>query len=558
MARFRPLVLIAALAASAASISVPAYADATKSDARPNFLVIVADDLGYSDIGAFGGEISTPNLDRLALAGLRLTDFHTAPTCSPTRSMLLSGTDNHRAGLGNMAEFTAPNQKGQPGHEGYLRADVASLAERLGANGYRTLQSGKWHLGLRPEDDPHARGFQHSFTLLEGAHNHFGTDIGKTATYREDGRLLTELPANFYSSDTFTTKLIEQLQSTSQGAEGRKPFFAYLTFTAPHFPLQAPPAEIAKYRGRYDAGFEALRLERLKRQVELGLVDAGTVAHLPALPKGPWESYTPQQQRFAARNMEVYAGMVDRVDQNVSRVVAELKRSGQYDNTVILFLSDNGAAGRGVNDVKLGHISDSVAVADNSVDNLGSATSYSSYDRGFAQAATTPSWLHKSFPTEGGTRTVSFFVGKGIARHGIGRAYGNVMDVVPTFLDLAGVPVTGGEFNGRKVQPILGKSWAPYLQGRSEWIYAPDDAVGTELFGTRALRQGDWKITDIGDGHWHLFNLAQDPGETRDLGPQEPARLVALTARWDDYAKNVGVIMPQPALGHYKQLLPQP
>lgn len=555
MVRFKPLALLAALAASVASI--PAIAETSQPDTRPNFLLIVADDLGYSDLGAFGGEISTPNLDRLALSGLRLTDFHTAPTCSPTRSMLLSGTDNHRAGLGNMAEFTAPNQKGQPGHEGYLRADVASLAELLRANGYRTLQSGKWHLGLRPEEDPHARGFEQSFTLLQGSHNHFGTDIGKGATYRENGRTLTSLPANFYSSDTFTTKLIEQFHATSNGPEGRKPFFAYLTFTAPHFPLQAPPAEIAKYKGRYDAGFEALRQERLTRQVELGLVDAKAVAHAPALPKGPWESYTPEEKRFASRNMEVFAAMVDRVDQNIGRLIDELKRSGEYDNTIIFFLSDNGAAGRGVNDVKLGHIATSVAQADNSLDNLGSATSYSSYDRGFAQAATTPSWLHKSFPTEGGTRTISFFAGKPLGRQGIGRAYGNVMDIVPTFLDLATVTPPEGQFNGRAVQPIRGKSWAAYLEGRSEKIYSPDDAIGMELFGTRAMRQGDWKITDIGDGQWRLFNLARDPGETNDLSGQEPARLQALIAHWEHYAQDVGVIMPQPALDHYKQLLPQ-
>jgi len=240
--------------------------------------------------------------------------------------------------------------------------------------------------------------------------------------------------------------------------------------------------------------------------------------------------------------------------------------SPQYDSPssdtgaihlIILFLSDNGAAGRGVNDVKLGRIADSVRAADNSVENLGAATSYSSYDRGFAQAATAPSWLHKSFPTEGGTRTISFFAGKSLGRTGIGRAYGNVMDVVPTFLDFARVAAPAGEFNGRKVQPILGKSWAPYLQGRSEAIYSPDDAVGTELFGTRALRQGDWKITDIGDGRWQLFNLAQDPGETADLAQQAPERLRSLIARWEQYAKEVGVIMPQPAFGHYKQLLPK-
>lgn len=552
MAQFKPIALLAALAASVASI--PGNANAKSTDQRPNFLVIVADDLGYSDIGAFGGEIATPNLDQLALAGLRLTDFNTAPTCSPTRSMLLTGTDNHLAGVGNMAEFTAPNQQGQPGYEGHLRQDVVTIAELLGANGYRTLHSGKWHLGLKPEQDPHARGFQYSFTLLPGSHNHFGSDFGKRAVYRENGATLNSLPADFYSTDTFTTKLVEKLRKSAKQSKDRKPFFAYLTYTAPHFPLQAYPEDIAKYHGRYDAGFEALRQERLKRQVELGLLDPNVAAHDMALPGGTWESFTPEQMQHAARNMEVFAAMVDRLDQNVGRLIEELKRTGEYDNTIILFLSDNGAAGRGVHDVKLGHIADSVKAADNSLDNLGTATSYSSYDRGFAQAATAPSWLHKSFPTQGGTRTVSFFSGKPIARLGIGRAYGNVMDVVPTFLDFAGVAAPNGEFGGRKVQQILGKSWASYLRGESDSIYSPDDAVGSELFGSRALRQGDWKITDIGDGQWRLFNLAVDPGETRDLAQDEPAKFKALQDRWEQYAREVGVVMPNPPFDHYNQL----
>ncbi len=210
MIRFASLLALIFVAAS-----VPAQAQ----DRRPNLLVIVADDLGYSDLGAFGGEIRTPNLDKLALAGIRLAGFHTAPTCSPTRSMLLSGTDNHLAGLGTMAEMIRPNQKGKPGYEGYLRRDVATLAERLGANGYRTLLSGKWHLGLTADQDPHARGFQRSFALLQGGHNHFGTDIDPTAdpatrgvaTYREDGKAVAGLPSDFYSSDYFATRLIDFL-----------------------------------------------------------------------------------------------------------------------------------------------------------------------------------------------------------------------------------------------------------------------------------------------------------------------------------------------------------
>lgn len=540
----RLLALAACLAAGVASL--PAQA---APDKRPNFLVIVADDLGFSDLGAFGGEIATPNLDALALSGLRLTGWHTAPTCSPTRSMLLSGTDNHRAGLGTMAELIAPNQKGKPGHEGYLSPNVASLAELLSANGYRTLQSGKWHLGLTPAQDPTARGFQHSFVMLQGAHNHFGTDLTTDpakpgATYREDGKTLNALPANFYSSDTFASKLIDQLRSTEKGADGRKPFFAYLTFTAPHWPLQAPKEDIAKYKGKYDAGFEVLRAARLKRQAELGLVDHARPAHEPAY-SAKWDSLTPEQKQSAARNMEVYAAMVDRLDQNVGRVIAELKREGVYENTVILFTSDNGAEGLDLETTQIKGMKERLAASDNRLANRGGATSYVAYGPDWAQAATAPSWLYKAYATEGGTRAVAFIHYAGAKRKAaIAPIFGSVMDVTPTLLDLAGVADPKGQFAGRSVEPIRGKSWAAYLVGRADRVYGSGDAVGTELFGSRAIRQGDWKITDIGDGQWHLFNIAEDPGETRDLGQAQPARLAQLLAQWDEYAKEVGVVMP--------------
>jgi arylsulfatase A-like enzyme len=268
--RFARLLFAALIGAAATVGSVQA------KERRPNLLVIVADDLGYSDLGAFGGEIRTPNLDKLALNGIRLAGFHTAPTCSPTRSMLLSGTDNHRAGLGTMAEMIRPNQQGKPGYEGYLRSDVATLAERLSVSGYRTLLSGKWHLGLTPEQDPHARGFERSFALLQGGHNHYGTDAdpekGGRATYTEQGKRLTQLPPDFYSSDTFATRLIEFLGEEPASGKPARPFFGYLAFTAPHWPLQAPAEDIARYKGRYDEGFDVLRERRLARQRELGIL----------------------------------------------------------------------------------------------------------------------------------------------------------------------------------------------------------------------------------------------------------------------------------------------
>jgi arylsulfatase A-like enzyme len=513
---------------------------------QPNFLVIVADDLGFSDLGAFGGEIHTPNLDALANHGLRLTGFHSAPTCSPTRSMLLSGTDSHTAGLGTMAELIAPNQKGQPGYEGYLRPDVATLADRLGAGGYRTIMSGKWHLGVTPEQDPSKRGFQQSFTLLQGGHNHFGSNITLNplfgATYRENGKTLTDLPKDFYSSDYFTTKLLSFLEETAPTA---KPFFAYLTFTAPHWPLQAPASDIAKYHGRYDAGFEALRQERLEREAELGLIDASKPAHDLVLKNGGWAKLSPTEKAEQVRLMEVYAAMVDRLDQNVGRVVEYLKRTGQYDNTVILFTSDNGAEGMDIRTAEIAGIKAVVARADNSPENIGKATSYLSYGPGWAQAATAPSRLFKAYTTEGGTRVAAFVTYGKLARQGvIGSAFGTVQDVVPTFLDLAGLPAATTQFEGRTVAAVTGTSWAPYLQKKLETVHPATEAVGWELFGNRAIRQGDWKIVRLFDGNWELFNVVQDPGETKDLSKAEPARLAALSRAWDAYAKRVNVIIP--------------
>jgi arylsulfatase len=469
--------------------------------------------------------------------------------------MLMSGTDNHRAGLGTMAESIAPNQQGKPGYEGYLRADVAALPERLQAAGYNTLFSGKWHLGLSAEQDPHARGFEHSFALLQGGHNHFGLGLvaerpsgpSMGATYTEDGRVLSSLPADFYSSDYFATKLIAQLQGAQAEDGGKKPFFAYLAFTAPHWPLQAPAEDIARYKGRYDQGYEVLRQERLKRQEKLGVLPAGTAAHAPELPND-WASLTPEQKQAAARDMEIYAAMVDRLDQNVGRVIAELKRSGEYDDTVILFLADNGAEGLDGATTGKALLGPRIASADNSLANRGKASSYVTYGTGWAQAATAPSWKIKGYATEGGTRTVSFVSGKGLAKPGsVGTAYLSVADIAPTLLDLAGAPATGETFGGKPVQPVTGKSWVSYLSGKTDHVYGAQDSIGTELFGSRAIRQGDWKITDLGDGKWRLFNVAKDPGEITDLAASQPDQLKKLADAWDSYAANVGVVLPTTA-----------
>ena len=550
------------IAASIAAVAIPAMAlrsaepqetaaapvRPAAAEARPNILVIVADDLGYSDLGAFGGEIRTPNLDALAKRGLILTGFHTAPTCSPTRSMLMSGTDNHLAGLGNMAEMRAPEQVGQPGYEGYLPGDVVTVAERLRDLGYATMLSGKWHLGVRPEDSPARHGFEQSFDLAQGGGSHFGTDLSATpgdggTTYWENGRQLASLPSGFYSSDEYATRLIGQLDR----ADTTKPFFAYLAFTAPHWPLQAPAEDIARYRGRYDDGFEALRERRLQRLKQLRLVPQDVAAHAIEVPAGErWSALSAQAKLEQARNMEVYAAMVDRMDQNVGRVIEHLKRTGRYDNTIILFTADNGAEGADLARIELPAFQKRVKGADNRLDNIGKPSSYAWYGPGWAQAATAPSWLHKGYTTEGGTRAAAFVTWPGSPRTGVSDVFGTVMDVVPTLVEAAGGEWRGTRYAGRTVQPVRGASWKPYLTGAAERVHAPEEAIGSELFGRRAVRQGDWKAVHLGDG-WRLFNLADDPGETRDLARAQPERLKRLIAAWDAYGKEVGVVMPKVA-----------
>lgn len=513
-------------------------------DRSPNILLIVADDLGYADIGAFGGEIDTPNLDALAKEGLRLTDFHSAATCSPTRSMLLSGVDNHVAGLGSMAELTVDEQRGQPGYEGYLNDRVAPFPALLKQAGYHTYMAGKWHLGLSEARSPAVRGFEKSFVLLRGADDHvaqpWNTRIDPSQPYyREDGQLAT-VPADFYSTNFYADKLVSYLKA-DQG-DGQ-PFLAYLAFTAPHWPLQAPAEAIAKYAHRYDAGYEALREERIARQKALGILPRG-FQPAPALPHWPkWQSLTPAQQQQEAKRMAVYAAMVDVLDQNVGKVIRQLKETGQYDNTVVIFISDNGAEGQHV-------VARTTQVKrDNSLANIGEASSYAGYGPNWAQVSALPFNLFKGYSHEGGI-TVPAIVRypSHLGRGQIVRAPGHVTDIAPTLLQLAGVSYPK-QFNGQDVARLQGASMLPLLKGQQKVIHPRFDQ-GWELFGRKAYRQGDWKIVyaerPFGPGDWQLFDLKRDHAEQHDLAARHPRKLAQLKAAYAGYVQANGVVeVPQ-------------
>ncbi|MCX7173854.1 MAG: arylsulfatase [Proteobacteria bacterium] len=492
------------------SAAMPGVALA-KPAKQPNILLILADDLGFADIGAFGGEIPTPKLDELARSGLQLTRFYTSSQCAPTRAMLMSGVDSHLAGLGAMQEGMSENQVGQPGYEGYLNNRVVSMASLLKDAGYHTYMAGKWHLGTEVDQTPTARGFDRSFSLLTGSASHFNDMAGPTlaqprAKYWEDGKEVFSLPESFYSTSYYTSRMIEYIDSNKTSA---KPFFAYLAYTAPHWPIQALDRDLARQRGKYDEGYDVIRARRFEKLKAQGVIPAN--ASLPPSPASviPWNSLSPEQKKRQARLMEVYAAMVDRMDYEIGRVVAHLKRNGLYDNTVIVFMSDNGADSNPL--VNFPVYAEWVKRFDDSYENIGRKGSFSSYDAGWASAGEAPFRLYKWFSTEGGIRSPALIVAPNSVRGQKNDSPTTVLDVLPTLLDLAGAPRPGKTYKGREVYPLAGRSMLPLLSGTSSQIRGDDDTYGMEIVGRYALIKGDWKIIWVdkpwGTGDWELFRL---------------------------------------------------
>lgn len=520
---------------------------------RPNILLIVADDLGYSDIGAFGGEINTPNLDSLAQTGIQLTGFHTASSCSPTRSMLMTGTDNHLVGLGNTAEvmeLLAPEYLGHPGYEGYLNFEAATLPELLKDAGYRTYMTGKWHLGLEERTSPTSRGFDKAYALLDGCSGHFDDrqffpcTTASKATLWENGAEVG-FPADFYSTRTFADKLIEFLQA-DKGSDS--PFFAYLAFTAPHWPLQAPEASIAKYKNVYDDGYEVFFDRRLKRQKELQLIDRNVNGQPLIAGLRPWEELSPEERRFSARKMAVYAAMVDDMDTYIGHVVDALKAMGEYEDTVIVFMSDNGPDSARTD--RIAAIDAFVKkCCDNRFDNMGRPNSFLLYGPEWARVSSVPSKYFKSHTTQGGILSPAIVsYPNGNMAVGKYEEFLTVMDLLPTFLELANTRHPGAHYNGGDVLLPKGKSFASILAGSASPIHGDDHVVGWEVFNHRALRKGNWKLVlttpPFGDMQWKLHNLADDPSESTDLSAMYPAKLEEMLGHWDDYVADNGVIFP--------------
>ncbi|MDQ2641906.1 MAG: arylsulfatase [Pseudomonadota bacterium] len=520
-------------------------ADKAATAKRPNVVYILADDMGYSDIGAFGGEIPTPNLDALAKNGMLLTNFYAAMSCAPTRAMVMSGMDNHQAGMGVQGAPRREEQKGQPGYEGHLNLRVAALPELLTDAGYNTYMVGKWHLGATPETGPHARGFKRVFASLDGA-AHLGSWDWRGP---QDARFfdqdeIVNVGADWYSVRDYTRKMTGFIEQDR--AEG-KPFFAWLAYTTPHWPLQAPKETIAKFKGKYDAGYEALYAQRFARQKELGLLpgDAKPIDNARFRPR--WNELPEQEKRENARRMEIYAAMVSDLDTYVGEFVAYLKQIGEFDNTLIVFSSDNGAESSrlDLNAPYKDHIGKEY---DHSFDNLGAGNTYVMYGANWASASMTPFNRHKGTGWEGGIHVPAFAHFPGRVKAGSqSDAVGTVMDILPTFLDAAGTTHPGTQFRGHEVLPPRGRSLLPVLLGKAQAVYTDADILGWEQGGPRSVRQGDWKLVwdqrlPPAQRRWQLFNLATDREEQHDLSATEPQKLAEMQAAWDRYDAEVGVV----------------
>ena len=522
LARFTAAaLLVAATAAPPAAAQEPAR--------RPNVVVILADDMGYSDIAPYGSEIRTPSLDRLAAQGIRFQQFYNNAKCSPTRGSLLTGSYPHRVGMGEIPGA----QSGPPGaYQGYLPANAPTLAEALRAAGYRTYMSGKWHLSEQPEHWPRRRGFDRYFGLISGASSFFELDAaeGPSGTRRMvlDDQSWTPPAQGFYATDAYTDFAVQRVLE-HQRTEPDRPFFLYLAYTAPHWPIHALPEDVARYTGRYDGGWDRIRAERYERMRRLGVIDERHP--FPARPEGvpAWESVPEGEREGWARRMEVYAAMIDRMDQGIGKVLDALERTGARENTLVIFVSDNGAsaediAGRNLN--RPGSV-------------IGAPGSYTSYLEPWANVSNTPYRSYKNFLYEGGIKTGMIASWpRGLSRVGtMTTETGHVIDIMPTVLDLAGVPVPATH-GGEGALPMDGVSLATALRGGKVTREQP---LFWSYGGHFALRAGDSKLVyDSRTKRTELFDMAADPTERNDLSARYPQRVAALRAVWQVWAERVG------------------
>ena len=537
-----------------------AQAAEEKPARRPNIVWILADDLGYSDLGCYGGEIRTPNLDRLAAGGVRFTQFYNTGRCCPTRASLLTGLYPHQAGLGGMTF-----DRGQPGYRGQLRQTAPTVAEVLRTAGYRTAMSGKWHLSLTEEPAGHLRNLNNqeiretfaaldSYPTARGFEKYFGCLWGVVNFFDpfslvEGTKAVRSVPPDFYLTDALTDRAISYVEEFSRG---KQPFFLYLAYTSPHWPLHARAEDIARYSETYRQGYDAVRNARYRRQLELGLFDSQS-APLPEVDARhvAWEKN--QHQAYEASAMAAHAAMVDRMDQQIGRLIDKLNELGQLDNTLVCFLSDNGASPEQLNVGGFDRPTETrdgrpmIYTAELRRQNIapGPEITFAGVGPHWALAANTPFRYWKAQTYEGGVCTplvVHWPAGlraKGELRH----QPGHVIDLMATAVEIAGAELPK-QFRGEPCLPLEGQSLLPALAGEP----SEREGIFFEHQTNKAVRQGEWKAVQSlrGGGRWDLYNLSTDRTETRDLSAKEPERLARMIAAWEAWAERAWV-KPYPA-----------
>ncbi|MDB4030464.1 arylsulfatase [Planktomarina temperata] len=525
--------------AFAIATAIPAMA---QEAAPPNVLLVLLDDAGFMDFGAYGGDAATPNIDALADRGAMFSRYYTSPQCGPSRAMLMTGRDNHEVALGSISETLSPEMRQYPGYTMRWEDGLPTIASRLNERGYQTFISGKWGIGDVGENLPHRFGFDRSFVLdATGGSNYDHTPylpLYKTTNWFEDGAPVT-LPDAFYSSEGIVDRMIDYLDES----DPEKPFFSFVSFQAIHMPIQVSPEYREHYAGRFEDGWEVMREQRLERAVDLGLVPESTeLAPLPASSRA-WDDLNDEEQAYWARSMQVNAGMLESADHHLGRLLAHLEAQGKLDNTLVIVTSDNGPESRGVGDATGVR---GMAVRswmrqngwNRDAETLGERNTMTFIGEEWASVSAAPFALFKFTATEGGLRVPLVIAGPDLPATGVLDGRAHVTDLVPTMLDIAGVNPVAPDIRGRSLLPML--------NGERTAIYGDDDAVGFEVSGNSALYRGNWKISRIpeplGDGEWHMYDLSTDPGETTDLASARSELFQDMLNEYLSYADEVGVV----------------
>ncbi len=499
---------------------------------KPNIILIMSDDMGYSDLGVYGGEIDTPNLDALANTGVKFTQFYNTARCCPTRASLMTGLYPHQTGIGHMTNPPDSNADdlGLPAYRGFLNKSNMTIAEVLKENGYATLMTGKWHLGMAEQDQwPLQRGFDRFYGILAGASNYFKPNGNRGITVGNEQIEISN--PDYYTTDAFTDNALQFIDE-SKAADADKPFFLYLAYTAPHWPIQAKKKDIDKYRDRYKKGWGALRAERYKRMLDLGLIDQSV--ELSEQDSRDWESLSPEKQEEMALRRAIYAAQVDRMDQNIGKLIQHLDKKGLRDNTIIVFLDDNGACAEG------GMLGGGPA------DQLETLEGYFlTYGQAWANASNTPFRKYKHWLHEGGISSPLIINWKGkISPAQQGKTinqYGFLPDIMATFVDVTNANYPA-EFKGNSIPVLEGQSLLPLLGGSNNEVHkAP---IFWEHEGNKAVRLGEYKLVmewKRENNNWELYNIDKDRSETNDLATVYPEKVSELSHMWEQWAKEKGV-----------------